>query len=167
MRPPACTKSCPQIKDDIRLRLPISSFLRFGPVFSHNLLNICCKVGESYTVYCVHCHWNFKIMLLSYSQTLFWRRKKPFFVINHFTFFFKSVFLVLLYYLYRPSDHTVGRPRTDIRTRTGRPRGRDSTPRPPHLLINIYRFYFIDELFIHGMVFILCVLHEPITVQGR
>ena len=111
MRPPACTKSCRQIKDDIRLRLPIffapPSFLRFGPVFSHNLLNICCKVGESYTVYCVHCHWNFKIMLLSYSQTLFWRRKKPFFVINHFTIFFLNPFFWFYYIIYTAPQTTL------------------------------------------------------------
>ena len=61
-------------------------------------------------------------------------------------FFFSSfflnpvygVFLILFIQYYsvicRTSDHTVGRPRAEIRTRAGRPRGRDTTPRPPHLL---------------------------------
>ena len=34
----------------------------------------------------------------------------------------------------RLSDHIVKRPRAEIRTRAGRSTGRDTTPRPPHLL---------------------------------
>ena len=34
----------------------------------------------------------------------------------------------------RPTEHTVGRLQVEIRTRAGRPRGRDTAPRPPHLL---------------------------------
>ena len=36
----------------------------------------------------------------------------------------------------RPSDYTVGRPRAEIRTRARQPRGRDTTPRLPHLLVS-------------------------------
>ena len=46
------------------------------------------------------------------------------------------IILFIQYYsvICRPSDHTVGRPQAKIRTRVGRPRGRDTTPRLPHLL---------------------------------
>ena len=37
----------------------------------------------------------------------------------------------------RPSHHTVGRPWAEIRTQAGWPRGRDTTPRPPCLLLGI------------------------------
>ena len=61
------------------------------------------------------------------------RHKSFFFFIS-----FYGVFILLFIQYYsvtcRPSDHTVGRPRAEIRTRAGRPRGRDTTPRPPHLL---------------------------------
>ena len=53
----------------------------------------------------------------------------------------------------RPSDHTVERPRDEIRTRAGRPRGRDTTPRPPHLLIfyrsKDKRVLFLKTLTVH------------------
>ena len=60
----------------------------------------------------------------------------------YFFFFFLSfygVFIFIIFIQYysvicRPSDHTVGRPRAKIQTRAGLPRGRDTTPRPPHLL---------------------------------
>ena len=52
---------------------------------------------------------------------------------NIFFFFFKSfygIFIILFIQYYsvtcRPSDHTVGRPRAEIRTRDGRSRGKDS-----------------------------------------
>ena len=61
--------------------------------------------------------------------------------LDFFFFFFKSfyvVFIILFIQYYsvicRPSDHTVGRPRAEIRTRARRLRGRDTTPRPPQLL---------------------------------
>ena len=46
------------------------------------------------------------------------------------------IILLIQYYsvICRPSDHTVGRPRAKIRTQAWRSRGRDTTPRPPHLL---------------------------------
>ena len=43
----------------------------------------------------------------------------------------------------RPSDHTVGRPRAEIRTRDGRPRGRDTSSRPPHHLVG---WFYIKKL---------------------
>ena len=53
--------------------------------------------------------------------------------------FFKSfywVFIILFIQYYsvicRPSDQTVGRPQAEILTLAGQPRGRDTTPRPPH-----------------------------------
>ena len=59
-------------------------------------------------------------------------------------FFFFFICLLGFYYfnhtvmyysmICRPSDHTVGRPRAETRTWAGRPRGRDTTPRPPHHL---------------------------------
>ena len=46
---------------------------------------------------------------------------------RNFLVFFSSFYWFLLYYSYsvicRPSDQTVGRPRAEIRTRAGRPRG--------------------------------------------
>ena len=53
------------------------------------------------------------------------------------SFYWGFIILFIQYYsmICRPSDHTVGRPRAEIRTRAGRPRGRDTTPRPPHLRI--------------------------------
>ena len=47
---------------------------------------------------------------------------------------FYIIFIQYYSMICRPSDHTVGRPRAEIRTRAGRLRGRDTTPRPPHLL---------------------------------
>ena len=61
--------------------------------------------------------------------------------------------LFIQYYsvICRPSDHTVGRPRAEIRTRAGWPRSRDTTPRPPHLLFlqlkkTIRRLFFTHFL---------------------
>ena len=63
---------------------------------------------------------------------------------------FYGVFIILFIQYYnvicRPSDHTVGRPRAEIRTQAGRPRGRDTTPRPPHLLKYILRLLQIHIL---------------------
>ena len=65
------------------------------------------------------------------------------------SFFLRLFIGFLVYYLYsvicRPSDHTVGRPRAKFEP--GRLRGRDITPRPPHLLklqkkIFIFSFHF-------------------------
>ena len=46
----------------------------------------------------------------------------------------------------RHSDHTVGRPRAENRTRAGRPRGRDTTPRPPHLPKTNFMYQFMIYL---------------------
>ena len=48
-----------------------------------------------------------------------------------FIFLLGFIILFIQYYsaICRPSDHT------EIRTRAGRPRSRDTTPRPPHLLV--------------------------------
>ena len=53
-----------------------------------------------------------------------------------YIFYWVVIILFIQYYsvICRPSDHIVGRPRAEIRTRAGRPKGRDTTPRPPHLL---------------------------------
>ena len=62
-----------------------------------------------------------------------------------YIFFFtahRGLFIHYYSVIWRPSDHTVGRPQAEIRTLEGRSRGRDSnhwvtTPpaRPPHLLL--------------------------------
>ena len=56
------------------------------------------------------------------------------FLKNLFIWFFIILFIQYYSVICRPSDHTVGRPRAEIRTRAGRPKGRDTTPRPPHHL---------------------------------
>ena len=46
----------------------LSSFLRFGPVPSHNLLVQMLKLEEKYTLHFVHCHWDCQKMLLSQTN---------------------------------------------------------------------------------------------------
>ena len=50
-------------------------------------------------------------------------------------FLLSFIILFIPYYsvICRSSDHTVGRPQAEIRTRARWPRGRYTTPRPPHL----------------------------------
>ena len=42
----------------------LSSFLRSGPIPSHNLLQQLLNLDEKYTVHCVHCNWDFKQIII-------------------------------------------------------------------------------------------------------
>ena len=60
-------------------------------------------------------------------------KKNEYFFFLIFLFSFIMLFIQYHSVICPPSDHTVGRPRAEIPTRAGRPRGRDFTPRPQHL----------------------------------
>ena len=82
-------------------------------------------------------------------------------------FFFFLIFLLgfnILFIQYysvncRPSDHTVGRPRTEIRTRAGRPRGRASSNAAKRFqLFILMRIHLL--VFSVQNVFLLWILHK-------
>ena len=66
-----------------------SSFLRVGPILSHNLLEQLLKLDEKYRVYCSHCHWNY-----------FWENNRFFVEIPIFQKL-SRVTLLMKFFLYR------------------------------------------------------------------
>ena len=84
-----------------------------------------------YTIYIIH----YTIYIIHYTKILL-----AFSNVRLNVFFYNFVLgFIILFVQYdsvicRPSDHTVGRLRAEIRTRAGWIRDRDTTPRPPRLL---------------------------------
>ena len=76
-----------------------------------------------------------------------WNNNTVMLILNFFYF----ILLFKQYYseTCRPSEHSVGRPRAEIRTRDGHSRGRDT--RPPHLLT----IFFNEVLWVYHHL--LCV----------
>ena len=74
----------------------LSSFLRFGPILSHNLVKV---GGKGYSSLCKHCPWDFKIMLECQKKAVF--EENNIFFIKHFPKINKLVLLMKKGYIER------------------------------------------------------------------